>query len=165
MMIFFQAFHQSIKGFPKFCSAFTTGVAEVGSIIIAHQSVHHNLSNGKTESFKHCEYSVLGKVHSSCSGPRKTSERSTINNDITWRFSLHNQHTSSLLRNLCFTPYAVSQEHITNCVFRMIQRIFRKITQPSCRLRLFKVLLLFHYKRNKCFYNLIQTMVFPRSKL
>lgn len=164
-MIFFQSFHQSIKGFPKFCSVFTTSATEVSAIIIVHQSVHHNLSNGKTESFKHSEYSVLGKVHSSCSGPRKTSERSAINNNITWRLPLHNQHTYSLLRNLCFTPCAVSQEHTTNYVFRMIQKIFWKVTQPSCRLSLFKILLLFHYKRDKCFYHLIQTTVFLRTKL
>lgn len=117
---------QSVKGFPKFCSVCTTGVTEIGSNI-AHRIVHHNLRNGKIESFKHTKYSVLGKVHSSCSSPRKTSERSTINNEITWSLPLHNQHTSFLLRNLCFTPYAVSQEHITNYVFRMIQRIFWKV--------------------------------------
>lgn len=159
-----QAFHQSVKGFPKFCSVFTTGVTEVASNI-AHRSVHHDLSNSKIESFKDTEYSVLGKVHSSCSSPRKTSERSTINNEITWSLPLHNQHTSFLLRNLCFTPYAVSQEHITNYVFRMIQRIFWKVIQPSCWPSLFKILFLFHYKKDKCFYNLVQTVVFLRSKL
>ena len=155
-----QAFHQSVKEFPKFCFVFTTGVTEAGSNI-AHQSVHHDLSNGKIKSFKHTEYSVLGKVHSSCSSPRKTSERSAINNEITWSLPLHNQHTSFLLRNLCFTPYAVSQEHITNYVFRMIQRIFWKVIQPSCRPSLFQILVLFRYKKDKFFYNL----VFLRSKL
>lgn len=103
---------------------------------------------------------MLGKVHSSCLSPRKTSERSAINNDITWSLPLHNPHTSSLLRNSRLAPFAVSQEHITNHVSKMIQRIFWKVIQPSCWLSLFKIPVLLHYENDKCCYHLIKPWSF-----
>lgn len=158
---FLPALQQSAEGFPEL-RFYSRGHHRSW---LWHCSRERGLSSSKTERLKCSGHSAPGQVRSSCAIHRKTSERSAINNEITWRLPLHNQQPSFLPRNLCFTPYAVSQKHVTSCVFGMIRRIFRKVIQPSCCWpSLFKILFLFCYKNNKCFCNLVLTGVSLSSK-